>query len=775
MARAFLSHSSEDKTLVKRIADQLGRQKCVLDEWSFESGEITLEEIYRKLDNSDIFVLFLSDKSLDSPWVKKEIKRAKINIDKGLLDKIFPIIIDPKIMYNDPRIPRWMQKSYNLKKITNERVLLNKIQRAIRSVDFFQKDNDNGNNDIFVGRNNELQIFEQEINNINDWVPACVIASGYYEGIGRRTFLRIALERNNIVDKYGYRPITISIDTKQSIESFIYQLNYINLDNNISSINLTLKTLEEKINLAVELVNEYIDQHEIIFIIDDGGIVKPDGRFVDWFSGIIDNIKDQKVIAFCLISTFKPRSVNSNPYGKWFLCISIPELNHAETQSLFVRLLKKNDVTINNLKDKELFLNNLKGIPQQVIYAVSLIKTDLNYAKQNISEIVEFSDKYSDTLLNVIKKDPLAYQIAIFLSKHEIVGLDIIEEIFGDSEATRIALQKLHDLSVFTFIFDGKSHIKLNETLADYISRAEESLDEKYRIAFINVRKKMLAKDLDELVCYDYSAFLITIQEMLDSGRSIPSKYYMPSLLIKHVTKMYNSGKYDKVIDICERLLVNTNYDNQIMHETKYLLLQSYARVGNEKFFKYINEFKDDPVSYHFLKGFYFRFKKDMNAALQEFSEVLKKSPDHSRTLREIVNIYLSQGRFDEALPAARNNYYQRRTNIFHLQSYFIALSRRKDISEDDKNEIEKLLSEAERLSTSYQKAMDIYSCMKGEFEYFILKDYSHAESTLKEALNTNENKTYPYRSLKEIYRLEKKDMELNELEANWGRKPFDD
>ena len=42
MARAFLSHSSEDKTLVKRIADQLGRQKCVLDEWSFDAGEILL-------------------------------------------------------------------------------------------------------------------------------------------------------------------------------------------------------------------------------------------------------------------------------------------------------------------------------------------------------------------------------------------------------------------------------------------------------------------------------------------------------------------------------------------------------------------------------------------------------------------------------------------------------------------------------------------------------------------------------------------------------------
>ncbi len=770
MTRAFLSHSSADKVIVRRIAEQIGRQKCVLDEWSFDAGEMTLEEIYRKLDGSDIFVLFLSDKALESPWVKKEIARAKTNIKKGLINKIFPIIIDPKVEYNDPRIPKWMVKSYNLRKITNERVLLKKIQNAIRSIDYFLIESDNGNDDVFVGRNKELQYFEQEINNIDDWVPLCIVANGYYEGIGRRTFLRNALERNGIVDKYVYRPITISIDAKQSIESFIYQLNYINPDDSIVSANLTQKSNEEKINIAVELVNEFIEQNEILFIVDDGGVVRPDGRFVDWFYGITRHLKKQKAIAFCLVSTFKPRTSNSFTQEKWFLSITIPELSSTDTKSLFIRLLKKNAVEIESSEDKELFLRNLRGIPQQVIYAVSLIKSDINYAKQNISEIVEFSDRYSSTLLGEIKKDFLAYQITIFLAKNEIVGLDIIEEVFGDVEATRLALQKLYDLSAFTFVFDGKSHIKLNETLADYIGRIKETLDEKYRNSFINARKKILSKDLDELVCYDYSAFLITIQELLDSGRPIPSKYYMPSLLIKYVTKMYDSGKYDKVINICESLLANTNYDSQILRETKYLLLQSYARVGNDDFFKFINDFYDDPVSYHFLKGFFFRFKKEPANALREFSEVIKLSPSHSRTLREIVNIYLSEGRFEDALPAAKNNFYQRRNNIFHLQSYFIALSRRKEISVDEKKEIEKLLSEAKNLSSSYQKAMDIYSCMKGEYEYFILKDFPQAESTLKEALFSNENKSYPYRSLKEIYRIENKDNELGELEEQFGR-----
>ena len=53
---------------------------------------------------------------------------------------------------------------------------------------------------------------------------------------------------------------------------------------------------------------------------------------------------------------------------------------------------------------------------------------------------------------------------------------------------------------------------------------------------------------------------------------------------------------------------------------------------------------------------------------------------------------------------------------------------------------------------------------------HFILKDFPQAESTLKEALFSNENKSYPFRSLKEIYRIENKDKELSVLEEQFGR-----
>ena len=58
MNKIFLSHSSKDKDYVSYIANQFGRDHCVYDSYCFETGMKTIEEIYRELDHSSIFVIF---------------------------------------------------------------------------------------------------------------------------------------------------------------------------------------------------------------------------------------------------------------------------------------------------------------------------------------------------------------------------------------------------------------------------------------------------------------------------------------------------------------------------------------------------------------------------------------------------------------------------------------------------------------------------------------------------------------------------------------------
>ena len=99
----FLSHSSSDKTrYVRYVADKLGN-RAVFDEYTFESGMETLSEIYRTMDASDIFVLFISESALNSEWVQREIVRSRNLLDSEQLRRFVPILIDASVRHSDSR------------------------------------------------------------------------------------------------------------------------------------------------------------------------------------------------------------------------------------------------------------------------------------------------------------------------------------------------------------------------------------------------------------------------------------------------------------------------------------------------------------------------------------------------------------------------------------------------------------------------------------------------------------------------------------------------
>ena len=156
MNKVFLSHSSLDKkNFVSVVADKFGSNRCFYDEYTFRPGMKTIEEIYRSLDSTDIFVLFISKHSLKSSWVKKEITLAnkKIIDGKGVF---FPIIIDNNIMYDDPRIPKFLKTNYNLQYIATPEMAYKIILQRLRQLVWLKYPLYEQRQNIFVGRH-ELQ------------------------------------------------------------------------------------------------------------------------------------------------------------------------------------------------------------------------------------------------------------------------------------------------------------------------------------------------------------------------------------------------------------------------------------------------------------------------------------------------------------------------------------------------------------------------------------------------------------------------------------------
>src|SRR5437660_12439097 len=91
--RAFLSHSSKDKTFVREVARILGDLQSELDERSFEY-KFNVAAIRDALARADIFACFLSENSIHSSFVDEEQHAALEARGRGLLKKVMIFALD---------------------------------------------------------------------------------------------------------------------------------------------------------------------------------------------------------------------------------------------------------------------------------------------------------------------------------------------------------------------------------------------------------------------------------------------------------------------------------------------------------------------------------------------------------------------------------------------------------------------------------------------------------------------------------------------------------
>jgi hypothetical protein len=93
-ARVFLSYSHEDKEIVSRMQEELRRKDIdvLMDDSSMPGGQ-KIEDFIQRIKEVDVVIPVLSEKSMLSPWVSKEVMLTVTKADKHLLscylDKTF--------------------------------------------------------------------------------------------------------------------------------------------------------------------------------------------------------------------------------------------------------------------------------------------------------------------------------------------------------------------------------------------------------------------------------------------------------------------------------------------------------------------------------------------------------------------------------------------------------------------------------------------------------------------------------------------------------------
>jgi len=123
MTSIFLSHNSEDKEFVRDLHKLLldNGIESWIDEAEIKIGDSLLQKISEGIKKADFVAIILSPKSIDSPWVERELEMAMQQEIERKEKKVLPLIIEdcelPEYLkikkYGDFRTPQNSLKAIN--------------------------------------------------------------------------------------------------------------------------------------------------------------------------------------------------------------------------------------------------------------------------------------------------------------------------------------------------------------------------------------------------------------------------------------------------------------------------------------------------------------------------------------------------------------------------------------------------------------------------------------------------------------------------------------
>lgn len=766
--RIFLSHSSKDKetycnAVAQNLIEKLGKDSIVYDAVTFEAGEKALDEINRTLSISDLYVIMLSSNAIESDWVKYELNKAYEKLNARTLNRIYPLIIDSTLNFADERIPEWL-KDYNLKYIARPTKAAKLIIERAKDINWSRHPGFQSKNAIFVGRNDLINDFEARIDDFEKTPLNTFIVSGL-PNIGRKSLARQCFIKGTIIPQY-YEFSTISLSYQESIEDFIVKINDLGFTDDSAIIGLPTKTLEEKINCAIQLSKSIARASEIVIIKDDGCIIDYRGYIVEWFREIISDKSMLERITFVIITKYKTNFESIRHVSSAFY-INVPELTNQERKGLLRRLVEANNLTLDR-DQLESISHNLTGYPAQVHYAVDIIKHNgYPFLYRNIKLLSDYNQQEVSLLLKKYPDNSKELEVLALIAKYDAISVTMLYEILDITPGYIQCYENLYQESLFELEGVNREYVRLNEVVRNYVLRAGTKVLPSHRKRAQELFEQMFCDDTSSW--YNSNDFLLAIKETVTQGKTVATEYIIPSVYLKSMSDLYSNMQYEDVIKLALCALDNDhNTDKKIIYEIQYLLCTALAKLKDPDCLTQIQKLDYDDRK--FLSAFYYRQIGKNDRALECLNELLSKRSDMSKAKREKVLVLKNLQQYAEATDLAKENYYQYSDNPYHIQAYFDCLINTYKTNPDS-GLLSDLLEKLGRIKS--EKAQSMYARCQALYYAYAENDYRVALNQINDAvINFPRDKKYALTVKFQIARFfqEKEEMEktikLLELEG---------
>ena len=736
MPTIFLSHSSADKErYVRIVANQLEKhldQHTIhYDEYTFESGMKSMEEIKRSLEDTDLFVVFLSQKALESDWVKKELLISKELLGKEIIKRIYPIVIDADLKWNDKKIPDWL-KDYTLKYIPKPTKATQLIRKRIIEIAWDLNPKIEERNSIFLGRNNEIDEFETRKYDYDKETVIAYVAAGIPK-VGRKSLLKECFTKTHIIENH-YRASKIELGMYDGIEDLIMWINDLGFSDEMDFTGFMEMEMDEKCKILAKLLDDISKNQEILLIEDKGGIITHDGRMCDWFVQAIEFMQEKNRTVLAIASKFRSKLPIRD---EKIHIMNVSPLKKMECNGLLQKYLEIDGICLSREQFKN-YSEMLKGFPEQVKYACSLI---LQYGPERAydfsSEIENYDAEIVSQVLREMEEDD-DLDFLRFLAEIDTISYQSLQAILRDKKFVVEKVNKLYINGIIEFVGLANEYIKINGSIKDYTTRAEYVLTEDYKEKLNRYMVDFLDKyKYEELDIPDY---LLKLKKNLKANGKIDNKYMMPSQYLKTMVELYEKEKdYSKVIEYADIVLKSTNYiEEKLLFEIRYFLCMALAKRRDKRMLKEVQNISG--ADHEFLLGFYYRMTGKYEKALEKLEHSLQLRNKFSKAKREKVQVLINLEKFEEALSVAKENYENDRSNPYHIHAYFLCVIKSDNV-DNCKEILQELMGNLDKTTSDF--GVELKGRCKALYEAYINRESELAFAIIDKTIEESSNPIY--------------------------------
>lgn len=233
--RAFLSHSSVDKTIVIGVHDGLEAESTWLDRAEIEWGEMFLEKIAEGITSATDFVLFWSKNASKSEWVRLEINMAFLQALRRKAIRLRVVVLD------DTPLPLYLEP-YQVFSVVGSTSPISDILRKLKAL---LKEAPRSVRSRFVNRHDETAKIEAAV---DDPEFRAVCAFGF-TGVGKSSTIQEALQR--VFE--GVSVVRIDVSEGTGFVELALALSASALRETLPE-GLSQEQLDQKIRLSVETI-----------------------------------------------------------------------------------------------------------------------------------------------------------------------------------------------------------------------------------------------------------------------------------------------------------------------------------------------------------------------------------------------------------------------------------------------------------------------------------------------------------------------------------------